>query len=583
LRDFARHTVYCNGIKPKERTNGEKYLILEHDETAEDRNVCIKLNNFVSSVYKLDNRLKDLLEIAGYIYAADRKTYRGNEDDLEYHSWSRDFHFHIGVRDVNFWETADVKRLLKNALCFMSGDHNYDFTFYETGIDYPTNIFDNENFIIETPDNLQVALFSGGIDSLAGIIDLLETTNAEICLVSHQSGQPGVIKTQRDLCDAIKNYYPNRCSHYKFCCNFSKDNARDETQRTRSFLYTSIAFAIAKTYNQKCIHVYENGITSINFAETQDLMNGRSSRTTHPQTIRLLEKLFSKIAGDEFSIKNPFVLKTKTEVIEVIKKHNRLELLDSSVSCSTTRNHPQGFTHCGICSQCIDRKFAVFAAEVEEYDGNHLYHYDFLQNDLEDDETKKSLTEYIRLAQEFAQQNIDGFYTERGSEIVDVVEYIDGETDQEKIENVYNLCQRHAAQITKAITRMRNLYDSPLTPYKPKSFFNLIIRPREYQKGDEKPDKAIVEENEIPSKGLKRLVKEACESFVENGTIIEVINETKKNRRLSELIVKKLKKDRYKITKKNENTISDYLRKYEVRIKKEKNGKLVVVESRRRR
>jgi len=83
-------------------------------------------------------------------------------------------------------------------------------------------------------------------------------------------------------------------------------------------------------------------------------------------------------------------------------------------------------------------------------------------------------------------------------------------------------------------------------------------------------------EKEVPSKGLKKLVKETCESLIKQKKITEVSNETKKKRPISSLIVEELKKNNYVITKKNENTINDYFRKFELRIIKEKSGNLVV-------
>ena len=584
---FAKYVIACNGVKLKDlpkNNNGDdevKYLELEH--RGKNKNVIINLNNFVTGIYKLEKRYKDLLEIAGYVFAADRKTYRGKDDDLEYHSWSRALHFHFKVRDYNFWKKAEVREALSKALCFMTGDHSYEFTFYKAGADYPANIFDNEKFEVDTPDKLKVMLFSGGIDSLAGAIEELSNeSDSEICLVSHQSGQPRIIETQKNIFDGLRIAYSSRCKHYKYRCGLSREKSRDETQRTRSFLYTSTAFAIAKTYNQNCIYVYENGVTSLNFAETQDLMNARSSRTTHPQTMGLLEDLFSLIAEESFVIEQPFLFKTKTEVVEIIKQHDEgLALLDSSVSCSKSRGHPPNFTHCGVCSQCIDRRFAVFAAEVEKYDNHSLYHFDFLVDDLEDDAVKKTLTEYIRLAQEFANQDIDSFYVSRGNEIIEIEEFIDGTGEMERVRKIYGLMRKHSEHIERSIKRMRNIYDPPLKPARKKSFFNEIIGPRIYQKEDDKQgsDGKNGELKEVPTRGLKKLTKETCEILIKQGMITDILQETKKKRNISSLIVDALKNDKYAVTKRNENTISDYFRKFELQIKKDKDGKLQVVEN----
>lgn len=580
MNNFAEHIVACNGVSLKKKSKTKKYLNLEHTESSTNKNVNIYLNNFVTNIYKLSDRCKDLLEIAGYIFAADRKTRRGSDEAIEFHSWSRTFQIHIKVRDYNFWNNTETQALLEEALCFMTGDHSFKFTFYKAEKDYPTNLFDNDNFVIDRPKNLKVMLFSGGIDSLAGAVELLEDKENEVCLVSHQSGQWSVLKTQRIIFEEVKKIYADRAKHYKFKCSLSVDQSKDESQRTRSFLYTSTAFAIAHTYKQNQIYLFENGITSINFAETQDLMNARASRTTHPQTIYRLQKLFSAIAEKEFRIVNPYLFKTKTDVLDVLNKYNRLELLDNSVSCSRTRNHPPGYTHCGVCSQCIDRRFAVFASEVQEYDGSHLYHFDFLQDDVEDDEIKKALTEYIRLAQNFAMQDVDTWYRERGLEIIQVEQYIEGDGEPERVDKIYELCQRHAKQIDLSIRNMSYIYDKPLARTNSKSFFNLIIGQRTYQVESNDKVKSTIDldsiQKVIKPRGLKKLIVETCELLIKQNRITDVLVETKKNPVMSTLVIKALKQEKYVLTKQNENTIKDYFRKFEIQLKKDGNGNLAV-------
>jgi len=58
-----------------------------------------------------------------------------------------------------------------------------------------------------------------------------------------------------------------------------------------------------------------------------------------------------------------------------------------------------------------------------------------------------------------------------------------------------------------------------------------------------------------------------------------VLNETKTNRNVSSLVVGELKRKNYKVTKQNENTISDYFRKFELQLKKDKDGNLIVVDN----
>ncbi|MGD8305922.1 MAG: 7-cyano-7-deazaguanine synthase, partial [Ignavibacteria bacterium] len=471
-------------------------------------------------------RIKDLLEIAGYIFAADRKTSRGAKDAVEYHSWSRCFHFHFKVRDLDFWNLPDVKKVLSEALCFMTGDYSYEFTFHKIETDTPANIFDNENFALDAKKNLSVILFSGGLDSLAGVIEKINTTEDEICLVSHQSGNPAVKKTQNQMYKGIESRYPGRCKHYKFHCSLKKIKSVDETQRTRSLLYTATAFAIANTYNQNNIYVYENGITTINFAKTQDLMLGRASRTTHPKTIKLLEKLFTEIAEEPFKIEHPYFFNTKTDIVEIIKKYERTDLINSAVTCSRTRNHAPDFTHCGWCSQCIDRIFAMYATETEESDEG-VYYYKFYKGKIKKEEIRRAVIDYLRLVDEFANTDLNYFYIKRADEIIDVIEYSEGNSDGEKYENVYNLCQKHARQVEYAIERLNNIYNKPFSTEETGTFFSIIVGTKAYQNIKNAQVKSISdEENEASKKKGKPAIEEQVKLYIKTCNEINIVEPT---------------------------------------------------------
>ena len=210
------------------------------------KNINLLLPDFVRGVYHLPGRILDLLEIASFVYCADRMTYRGSKNAVEYHSWSRKFEFVIRVRDEGFWNTPEVKQALSDALKFVTGDREYRFEFQPGHSTSPTGLFDSKEFSVADQRDVSIILFSGGLDSLAGTLERLVNTNEQVCLVSHQSFQPSIIGTQNRLVDALKFRFPDRVHHYRFKCSLKGiRRAPEETQRSRSFLYTSVAFALA--------------------------------------------------------------------------------------------------------------------------------------------------------------------------------------------------------------------------------------------------------------------------------------------------------------------------------------------------
>ena len=473
--------VLCNGASPPyEGAGGQRAIVLDYrDGGGGPVNVRLGLPDFVRDVYHLPDRTLDLLELAAYVYCADRMSSRGPKDAVEYQAWARSFHFVVKVRDHNFWSQNNVSACLSRALQFMAGDREYRFSFQPGHSTPKTGLFDDEQFRMENSQNLDVALFSGGIDSLAGVLNHLETTDEQVCLVSHQS-QPGTVRTQGKLVEALKNHYPNRVSHYKFECHLKGIRAAEETQRTRAFLYTSIAFAIAQAYGQGEFSVYENGITSINFPRRADLTEARASRTTHPRTMYHLKQLFSLLGEGEMQIRLPFLWTTKTDTLALLMAGQHPELITSSVSCSKTFQNLGQATHCGGCSQCIDRRFAAYAAKADDIDGSGIYAKDIISTAISDREVKTTVLDYVRQARNFSRWNDDHFFMELASELSDVVDYLpDGGTEFERVRLVMELCKRHGDQVALAMNRMREEHDD-LYSVVPRDSLLGLISDREY-------------------------------------------------------------------------------------------------------
>ena len=277
-------------------------------------------------------------------------------------AWSRTFAFHQKVRDVDFWSQSETKRKLNATLSFLSGDREFAFEFEAGHQTPPTGLFDFKGVSLTRERASQIVLFSGGLDSLTGVYDLLANTEDDLWLVSHRSSQPQTGHTQDRLVKALNQRFPRRIQHYKFHCNLVRQRAVEETQRTRMFLYATIAFVISATCGQNAISIFENGITSVNFPRRQDLLNARATRTSHPKTISLLRDLFRHVGSQEMNIATPFFWLTKTDVVAQLGASGGGELIPSSVSCSRTFLPIGSASHCGQCSQCVDRRFACYAA-----------------------------------------------------------------------------------------------------------------------------------------------------------------------------------------------------------------------------
>ncbi len=83
---------------------------------------------------------------------------------------------------------------------------------------------------------------------------------------------------------------------------------------------------------------------------------------------------------------------------------------------------------------------------------------------------------------------------------------------------------------------------------------------------------------EIPSRCLKKLTKEFCELLIKNGTIKEKLEETKLEKRISELVIPEMEKI-YEVTPSNKRSIHLYFRRLDLKLEKDKKRKLVVTDT----
>lgn len=479
MSDEKLHIVLCGGasLPAKYKKVARSHIHKFHcDPNIKEGRINIDLPHLIKQVNcHFPSRIKDLLEIAGYVYAADRMTKRGQPISLEYHGWSRKFHFYIKVRDHSFWQKKSVKDALSKLLTFTTGDLSYEFTFIKGGKDIgQINLFDDPSITLNKKENTSIALFSGGLDSLAGALEILSTTDYNLILVSHHSNNFAVTQIQKNIYNLLSNDFPNRIQRFPFTCSLSGERAVEETQRSRIFLYTSIAFSLMTLAKEKTINVFENGMTSMNFPKRQDMMNARSSRTTHPQTIALLEVFFNTISSEKIKVEQPFFEITKAEVVEKIQKYGKLNYLNSTITCTKTFNiskKTSPASHCGICSQCIDRRFATLTAGVEDYDA--IYDTDILQDSIEDNEGYTHLCDYITMAKNFSEMTAMQFPYDMLNELSDMIDYLSGKTDTDKIQKVYELTQKHSNNILIALKKIRQNEDI-FKPKKKRTIYSFL-------------------------------------------------------------------------------------------------------------
>ena len=105
------------------------------------------------------------------------------------------------------------------------------------------------------------------------------------------------------------------------------------------------------------IYIAENGQLAIHVPITAARLGAYSTRTAHPEVVHLLQQTFSSLLQIPLQIENPFLYRTKAEVIRTLcQSHSHILL--NTVSCWKASRVTEAH-HCGFCVPCIIRRIAL--------------------------------------------------------------------------------------------------------------------------------------------------------------------------------------------------------------------------------
>ncbi len=300
----------------------------------------------------------DLVSLAVAVYAADLRVARKYGDDR----WTRDLAVHLPVSDPAAWGRA--RPTLVKMLGFLTGDR-WQIEFHQRQQAAEATL------AIPGLGPSAVSLFSGGLDSFVGAIDLLEA-GGRVTLVSHYG--PGVTaKVQRAVFDEIERVYGDRVDRLPFWVHppLGEDREGEPTMRSRSLLFLALGTAVAAAYDTAVpLVVPENGLVSLNVPLTGTRLSSLSTRTTHPHFAQLYRQVLSKLRL-RVPVEFPYHFRTKGEMLAEAKNQDLVrKVAKLTMSCA----HPEAgrhkraapSLHCGYCVPCIIRRAAMEAAGIPD-------------------------------------------------------------------------------------------------------------------------------------------------------------------------------------------------------------------------
>lgn len=451
--------IICGGVDYPVPQEFQKKMLRFHLYGKDDENkLTLDVQKMRTELFaNINPRFQDLLNIATYVFATDQRVKRGQkQDQLFDNDWHRHFYFVIPVRELDFWNSDEVKNCLQATIGYLSDD-TYEFEFVPMK-DKPSfqeflNINDDGE-ILKHPD--QVIMFSGGLDSLGGAIEEAICQKRRVFLVNHRSAPKldtryaNLEKLLAEKCER------NTLHHVRVTVQKQKKMNQEYTQRSRSFLFISLGATIADIFNLQSVRFYENGVVSLNLPVCAQVVSGRATRTTHPKVIAGFKKLLMLVSGHDFQVENPFLWKTKTDVVRDIIKADCAGLIQHSVSCAHTwQMKTTVHSHCGTCSQCIDRRFAIIAAGAENYDPLEPYAVDIFtqgrENDVHVIKDRMMFATYIGRANRVLKTPTFWDFFGTYPAVRRILNDLSDSHQSASLERAFDLYKRHAVDIQNAI------------------------------------------------------------------------------------------------------------------------------------
>lgn len=303
----------------------------------------------------------DVLVLAAHVHAADTRISRTSEAQ---DGWTREIRLIVPVSDPDRWSA--VAPTFVRMLNFLTGDR-WSLAFRARPRRFTRVASVAPPRLIGPPFN-DLALFSGGLDSLIGAIDSLEDGRTPL-LVSH-AGEGATSDAQSTIFKALKSQYHGRAFErlrlwMAFPDGFVSGSAGENTTRGRSFLFFALGvFAGSGLEAPFTLKVPENGLIAVNVPLDTLRLGALSTRTTHPFYIARWNDALQGL-GVNGTIENPYWDKTKGEMVAACANGALLRrLVPSSLSCASPtkgRWHGLGTQHCGYCLPCLIRRAALVA------------------------------------------------------------------------------------------------------------------------------------------------------------------------------------------------------------------------------
>lgn len=298
----------------------------------------------------------DLVDLAVAIHASDRLVCHS------LHRKQRRLQVVLPVRHPELLSAEPFRTKLEQLLYWATGSE-WVFDFQRRSA--PERLVEHQSLPI-APQGGEVALWSGGLDALAGLYTRLRMYPEKPFVLFGTGSNNSVYARQKRVAKAVHSIFPGSCHLLRVPIRFHDSDMQHKNKRSRArgVVFTLLGAACAYLMEQRLLCVYENGVGAINLPYRASAVGLDHTRSVHPLTLLRVGDVVSELLGEQFRVQNPFLFWTKAEMCKALTQDGRHDLPPLTMSCDSP--HRQRPIQCGYCSSCLLRRQALAAADIED-------------------------------------------------------------------------------------------------------------------------------------------------------------------------------------------------------------------------
>jgi 7-cyano-7-deazaguanine synthase in queuosine biosynthesis len=302
--------------------------------------------------------IADLIDLAVAIHAVDRLTVQDPYKD------QTSISVVLPVRNPDRLNTSSFQEKIVRLLEWATGSR-WEFDFQQR-LDVGRVIEYNRCTTSVDPYIDEVALWSGGLDALAGLYTRLKSDSGKTFMLFGSGSNNKVFASQRNVFRGLLPSFPSRLNRCQIPIHVSNDDVhrKNSVPRARGIVFLLLGSACAYLMGQKKLNLYENGVGAINLPYSRSEIGLDHSRSVHPLTLQKTSDLLTELFGEKFQISNPFLFLTKAEMCRTLAEDRRMDLPALTKSCDSP--HRKKNSQCGYCSSCLLRRQALAATPMQD-------------------------------------------------------------------------------------------------------------------------------------------------------------------------------------------------------------------------